>query len=76
MTNSDKAKVKQLIKSTFWQFEDLADKEITPTLIRTFAKNNLSSEVIESTAINFTGADFWERVKNLCNLAKTARRFI
>ena len=76
MTNTSKAQVKKLVKETFWQFENLKDEEITPKLIRTFAKNNLSAEVVESTAINFTGAGFWDRVKSLCNLAKTARRFI
>ncbi|MTJ10548.1 hypothetical protein [Anabaena sp. UHCC 0204] len=76
MTHTERNRIKQLLKNTFWQFEDESDFDITPKLVRQFAVNNLHPDVIEATAINLSGRGFWTRVEKLCNLTLHARHWI
>ncbi|MFM5966826.1 MAG: hypothetical protein ACKO87_20385 [Dolichospermum sp.] len=76
MTRTERNRIKQLLKNTFWQFEDELIVNITPKLVRQFAVNNLHSDVIEATAINLSGRGFWTRVEKLCNLTLHARHWI
>ena len=63
-------RIKQLLRETFWQWQDEPLETITPKLIRYWAIRNLHPELIEATAINLPGADFWDRVEQLCILYK------
>ena len=77
MTNTQKkAEVKQLLKATFWQLSDIADQQLTPKLIRRFLTRQVDHSILEHFALNISGFDFWLRLESLCNMAKTARKFI
>ena len=76
MTHTERNRIKQLLKNTFWQFEDESDCDITPKLVRQFAQSHLHPDVIEATAINLSGRGFWTRVEKLCNLTLHARHWI
>ncbi|MBE9233767.1 hypothetical protein IQ231_19360 [Cuspidothrix issatschenkoi LEGE 03284] len=76
MTHTERNRIKQLLKNTFWQFEDESDFDITPKLVRQFAQSQLHPDVIEATAINLSGRGFWTRVEKLCNLTLHARHWI
>ncbi|MEA5579706.1 hypothetical protein [Anabaena sp. UHCC 0451] len=70
MTHTERKQIKQLLKDTFWQFSTEDPQNITPKLIRYWASKNLHPEIIEATAINYIGSDFWYRVEKLCYLMK------
>ncbi|WP_016948720.1 hypothetical protein [Anabaena sp. PCC 7108] len=76
MTRTEVARIKALLRNTFWQFEDESDFDITPKLVRQFAQSQLHPDVIEATAINISGRGFWLRVEKLCNLTIHARQYI
>ncbi len=70
MTRSERNQIKQLLKDTFWQFSSEQSETITPKLIRSWASRNLHPDIVEATAINLPGRDFWVRVEKLCYLMK------
>ena len=75
MTNQDKARIKQLVRDTFWQFEDTPDSDLTPKLFRDWAYANLDHQTIIATAITMSGRGFWSRVEKLCYLHKHLRHW-
>ncbi|MBD2667246.1 hypothetical protein [Richelia sinica] len=70
MTHTERNRIKQLLKDTFWQFSSEDPKNITPKLVRHWASRNLHPDIIEATAINLPGRSFWVRVEKTCNLYK------
>jgi hypothetical protein len=70
MTHTERNRIKQLLKDTFWQFSSEDPKNITPKLVRYWASRNLHPDIIEATAINFGGSGFWYRVEKTCYLYK------
>ena len=59
MTNQDKARIKQLVRDTFWQFQNTSDRDMTPGLIRDWAYATLDHRAIAATAITISGRGFW-----------------
>ncbi|MGM3309813.1 hypothetical protein ACSQ6I_28225 [Anabaena sp. WFMT] len=70
MTHTERNQIKQLLKDTFWQFSSEQLETITPKLVRYWASRNLHPDIVEATAINLPGRDFWVRVEKLCYLMK------
>jgi hypothetical protein len=70
MTHTERNRIKELLKNTFWQFSSEELPNITPKLIRSWASRNLHPDIIEVTAINFGGSGFWYRVEKTCYLYK------
>ena len=73
MTNQDKARIKQLVRDTFWHLKYTNDSKLTPRLFRDWAFRNLDHQTIIATAINISGRGFWLRVEKLCYLHKHLR---
>ncbi len=70
MTIIERNRIKQLLKNTFWQFATEELENITPGLVRGWASRNLHPDIVEATAINLPGRDFWVRVEKTCYLYK------
>ena len=81
MKTSEIKRIKQLVRDTFWQFEDETDRTLTPGLIRGFVREGKANmppdwiEVVEILDTQFKGFEFWEKAEALCKGVEVYRRF-
>lgn len=66
--------IKALVKTTFPDFNQENDKDITPTAVRQYIKNKLPEEVLFQTAVLVPSRiNCWVRIEKLCNYLKTVK---
>lgn len=70
MRTSERDRIKQLVKETFWEFEDENLETLTPSLFRDWARKNIHEDCLDATAVLYHSRDFWYRVEKLCHLHK------